>query len=223
MRSQIKALTGSVILASLLLLTACNSDNSNAATNAPTLAPTLTATPAPSLAPSPTATAAPAAPAAVTPAPATPKATASTDVDSKLIKELMTLAKAGKIPDVKFGAHTGLIDDVEKAWGKADKQEPAGKGFYATYDARKVVFGFNKGQQIFDVRSSDASLQKLTLKEIEHVLAKPDDITVNGDDSIYVYKVNDQYQLKFVIPKSTGKVDHISVFAPQDSINNMAG
>lgn len=48
-------------------------------------------------------------------------------------------------------------------------------------------------------------------------------IKVNGNDKIYIYKVNDQFELKFVIPSSTGKVDHISVFSPEDSINNMAG
>jgi hypothetical protein len=221
MRSQFKIITGSVMLASLLLLSACNSDNSSTATSAPTLTPTSTATPATSLAPSPTATA---TPVAATPIAATPAATAGTNANSKLIKELMALAKTGKIPDVKFGAHTGMIDDVEKAWGEADKQDAAGKGFYRTYSKKHVVFGFNKGSQIFDVRSSDPSLQKLTLKEIENVLAKPDDITVNGDDTIYIYKANEQYQLKFVIPKSTGKVDHISVYSAEEAVaNNMAG
>ncbi|MEM5687367.1 hypothetical protein AAHB49_17270 [Bacillus cereus] len=40
---------------------------------------------------------------------------------------------------------------------------------------------------------------------------------------MYVYKVNNQFELKFIIPKSTGKVNHISVFSPEDSINKMAG
>jgi hypothetical protein len=215
MKPQLKIIASSVLLASALMLTACSSDNQSTATIAPTLTPTLTTSPTASPATIPTATA--------TPIATTPTITGDTDANSKLINDLMALAKIGKVPDVKYGAHTGLIDDVEKAWGKADKEEPAGKGIYATYSKKNVVFGFNKGSQIFDVRSSDPVLQKLTLKEIEHVLAKPDDTTINGNDTIYVFKANDQYQIKFVIPKSTGKVDHISVFSPQDSINNMAG
>ncbi|MNN94259.1 hypothetical protein D3C81_2128520 [compost metagenome] len=81
----------------------------------------------------------------------------------------------------------------------------------------------NKGSQIFDVRSSASDLQQLTLQEIEQTLGKPDNTTTNGGDKIYIYQAGEQYQLKFIIPESTGKVDHISVFSEQDSINNMAG
>ncbi|WP_411830550.1 YjgB family protein [Paenibacillus odorifer] len=136
---------------------------------------------------------------------------------------MLELAKKGKVPGVKYAAHTGLIDEVEADWGKPDQQESAGKGIYATYTDKHVVFGFNKGSLIFDVRSSDSALQKLTLKQIEATLGKPDATKVNGDDKIYTYQANDQYQLKFIIPSSTGTVDHISVFSEQDSFNNMAG
>ncbi|MBB6675113.1 YjgB family protein [Cohnella nanjingensis] len=156
--------------------------------------------------------------------PASPPArTAETDDTGAELKELLKLAQKGRAPGIAYAAHTGLIDDVEKDWGKADKTEAAGKGIYATYAKKNAVIGFNKGSQIFDVRSSDPKLQKLTLKQIERTLGKPADTTKNGDDAIYVYNAGKQFQLKFVIPKSTGQVDHISVFSPQDAVNNMAG
>ncbi|MNN93443.1 hypothetical protein D3C81_2118940 [compost metagenome] len=86
-----------------------------------------------------------------------------------------------------------------------------------------MVFGFNKGSRIFDVRSSAADLQKLTLKEIEAVLGEPEKTAVNGGDKIYMYQAGKQYELKFIIPDASGTVGHISVFSEQDSINNMAG
>lgn len=139
------------------------------------------------------------------------------------IKGLFEQAKVGKVPNVPFASHTGDIEEIEKAWGKADKTEQAGSGIYATFTNKNVVFGFNKGSQVFDVRSYHAELKSITLQEIEKALGKPTSVKVNGEDKIYVYKVNNQFELKFVIPKSTGKVDHISVFSPKDSINNMAG
>ncbi|ETT76562.1 hypothetical protein C173_06086 [Paenibacillus sp. FSL R7-277] len=142
---------------------------------------------------------------------------------SKQLKELLELAKQGKVPGVEYAAHTGLIDEVEAAWGEPDLKESAGKGVYSTYSKKSVVFGFNKGMKIFDVRSSAPDLRNLTLKQIEEVLGKPDATTVNGEHNIYIYQANKQYQLKFIIPESTGTVDHISVFSEQDSINNMAG
>ncbi|MBY0597633.1 YjgB family protein [Bacillus bingmayongensis] len=155
-----------------------------------------------------------------------PQNPSNSSIDSKTssqIKNLLEQAKQGKVPNVSFAAHTGDIEEVEKAWGEADKTEPAGKGMYATYTSQNAVIGFNKGSQIFDVRSNHPELRTLTLQEIEKVLGKPMSTKVNGNDKIYIYKANDQFELKFVIPNSTGKVDHISVFSPEDSINNMAG
>lgn len=226
MSVQIKLIAGSILLAGMIGLAGCSSNNEAGNSESQATAPTETAV---------TATSEPEVSPSSTPAETAPAATSSpteTDKDStnsnsqnsdKQLKELLELAKKGKVPGVKYAAHTGLIDEVEADWGKPDQQESAGKGIYATYTDKHVVFGFNKGSLIFDVRSSDSALQKLTLKQIEATLGKPDDTKVNGDDKIYTYQANDQYQLKFIIPSSTGTVDHISVFSEQDSFNNMAG
>ncbi|AZN41299.1 YjgB family protein [Paenibacillus albus] len=142
---------------------------------------------------------------------------------TKDLKAMLTLAKDGKVKGIPFQADKGLLDDVEKDWGKSDKTDFAGKGMYASYAKKHAVIGFNKGSQIFDVRSDAAELQTLTLKQIEAALGKADNVTKNGNDTIYTYNANKTFQLRFVIPKDTGKVDHISVYAPADTINNMAG
>ncbi|MHC2835872.1 YjgB family protein [Bacillus sp. F9_6S_D1_P_5] len=156
----------------------------------------------------------------------TDSSTKDTAINQKSInhvKDLFELAKEGKVPNVPFAAHTGDIEDIEKAWGKADKTEQAGNGMYATFTNKNVSFGFNKGSQVFDVRSYHAELKSITLQDIEKALGKPTSVKVNGEDKIYVYKVNNQFELKFIIPESTGKVNHISVISPEDSINKMAG
>ncbi|MGE7873422.1 YjgB family protein [Bacillus paramycoides] len=158
--------------------------------------------------------------------PSTDSNSKNTALNQKLINHINDLfeqAKEGKVPNVPYAAHTGDIEEIEKAWGKADKTESAGNGMYATFTNKNVVFGFNKGSQVFDVRSYHSELKSITLQEIEKALGKPASVKVNGNDKIYVYKVNNQFELKFIIPKSTGKVDHISVFSPEDSINKMAG
>ncbi|MEK4464474.1 YjgB family protein [Paenibacillus sp. FSL H8-0315] len=234
MSVQIKLIAGSILLAGMIGLAGCSSNNEAGNSESQATAPTETAVTASSEPEvSPSSTPAETAPAtAPETAPAATSSPTETDKDStssnsqnsdKQLKELFELAKKGKVPGVKYAAHTGLIDEVEADWGKPDQQESAGKGIYATYTDRHVVFGFNKGSLIFDVRSSDSALQKLTLKQIEATLGKSDDTKVNGEDKIYTYQANDQYQLKFIIPSSTGTVDHISVFSEQDSFNNMAG
>ncbi|EGL19169.1 MULTISPECIES: YjgB family protein [unclassified Paenibacillus] len=200
-----------------LALAACGSDSK--AVPSPTAAPTVSAAPTPSASPSGSP------PPSATPAPsAKPGEAGSTGSDKAAqVKGIMELARKGQIAGVEYAAHTGLIDDVEKKWGKPDKQESAGKGQYATYTKRGVAFGFNKGMLIFDVRSYDKALQQLALADIKQTLGEPAEVTVNGGDTIYTYGAGSRYQLKFVIPKSTGKVDHISVYSPEDTKNLMAG
>lgn len=226
MSAQIKFLAAAILLIGMIGLAGCSSNNEAANSESPTNTPTetaITATSGPEV--SPSSTPAETAATETTSPTETNKDTAKANPQNsdKQLQELLELAKKGKVPGVEYAAHTGLIDEVEADWGKPDQQEPAGKGIYATYTDEHVVFGFNKGSLIFDVRSSDTALQKLTLKQIESTLGKPDDTKVNGEDKIYTYQANDQFQLKFIIPNSTGKVGHISVFSEQDSINNMAG
>ncbi|OKP98981.1 YjgB family protein [Paenibacillus sp. P46E] len=228
MNTSFRATAGILILAGILGLSACSSSNNDAANATPEAAPTAEATaisqpeasssPAPSVEPSEV-------PSAASPnaAGGGSESASSPEDSSKLLEELLQLAQQGKVPGVEYAAHTGLMDEVEAAWGQPDTKESAGKGIYATYSKKHVVFGFNKGSKIFDVRSSAANLQKLTLKQIESVLGTPDRTTVNGSDTIYIYQAGKRYDLKFIIPDASSTVDHISVFSEQDSINNMAG
>lgn len=221
MKHQQSVIAAIVLSAGFAILAGCN----DGGTAAPSTAPSGAAAPAASVpAASAPATASPGTSAAASAKPATAAPTASPAADKKqLLHELLELAKQGKAPGVEFAAHTGLIEDVEKAWGEPDKKESAGQGIYSTYSKKNAVFGFNKGSKIFDVRSSAPNLQELKLADIEAALGKSEDIRKNGDDTIYVYPAGKDFELKFIIPAATGKVSHISVFSPQDSKNNMAG
>lgn len=142
---------------------------------------------------------------------------------SELIGSIYNLAKEGKVEGSDYAAHDSLFDEIEKALGKPDSNESAGKGIYATYKDRGVTFGYNKGMVVFDVRSYSPKLKQISLKDLEVALGTPEEKTVSGSDTIYTYEVNKQYQLKFAITKSSGKVDHISVYSAADTKNNMAG
>ncbi|MDU0201036.1 MULTISPECIES: YjgB family protein [Paenibacillus] len=223
-----KAAVYPMLIASMLVFTACTSNEKPAASAAD---PIASSSPSPVVEATSTPSATPSATPAVSSKPAstpsgnvnvTPVSSETTSV-TKQIKDMLELAKSGKVAGIEFAAETKLIDDVEKAWGKADHTDVVASSIYATYSKKNAVIGFNKGDQIIDIRSSDPKLQTLTLNQIEQALGKPSDTKVNGDDTIYIYKASDMFQLKFIIPKSSGKVDHISVFDTKHSVNNMAG
>lgn len=205
----IRHLIGISVLAAAIALGGCSGNDNKGGTADPTAVPSE----------SPASTPSPANP-SQEPIPS-PSGEASAEKPD--IGELVQEAKEGKVPGCDYAAHIALYDEIEKAWGKPDQNETAGKGMYAVYEDRGITFGYNKGMIVFDVRSYASDLQTLGLDDIEAALGKADEQTANGGDDIYVYQVNDQYQLKFVIPQESGKVDHISVYSPEDAKNNMAG
>ncbi|CAI6082698.1 YjgB family protein [Cohnella sp. JJ-181] len=232
MRVSFKKASYGFALASVLVLAACNSAGADASSGngAPSASPSASApasaSPSASAGSGTDASASPSGGASASASAPASSSAAPTKISAEVaaqIKELMKLAKEGKAPGIPYVVHDSLIDDVKDDWGKPDSDDMAGKGFYAVYGKHHAVFGYNKGSQLFDIRSSDAKLQKLTLLQIEQALGKPSSTTKNGDDTIYVYETGKEFQLKFVIPKSTGKVDHISVFSKTGSHNNMAG
>jgi hypothetical protein len=141
--------------------------------------------------------------------------------NATLIHEIVTLAKVGTVKNCSFPADTTVIDQVIAKWGKADQQDFVAGNRYFTYTSHGIVFGVNKGEQIFDVRSYSKEIQQITFDEVNGVLGKPNEVHYSNGDTIWVFNVNEKFQLKFVGSKST--IDHISVFCPADAKNQMAG
>ncbi|MGJ7911030.1 polysaccharide deacetylase family protein [Neobacillus sp. LXY-1] len=130
------------------------------------------------------------------------------------VQQLVAQAKTGHAYTVPFAAQHSTISQVKDAWGEPNQVDQVGGGYYANYTKRYAVFGYNQDGTIFDVRSNDPTIQEFTLSDIEKELGTPTSRSTNQNDQIYTYKLNAQYQLKWIIPQSTGKVDHIAVYSP---------
>lgn len=147
----------------------------------------------------------------------------------KVLSNILQLAKQGKVINCEFPVNTTVIESVEKKWGQPDKTDwiPAAKGNYSTFLKKNVVFGFNKGSQIFEVRSLDKSLNKISRSMINDFFGPPAyDVIVNGEE-IIGYIASQDYKILFVFPKAlaNGKsqfLDHYSVLYPRGTLNNMA-
>jgi len=152
-----------------------------------------------------------------------------TDSRKTLLSNMMNLAREGKVIDCEYPVKTTVIDDIEKKWGQPDKKDwvPAAKGTYVTYSKRHLAFGFNKGEQIFETRSSDSQLGKITLSLAKQVYGTPDhDVKSNGEE-IMGYRAGEEYKMLLVFPQAAGKntnpaLDHYSVLYPKGTVNMMA-
>jgi len=144
-----------------------------------------------------------------------------------LVAQSLQLAMVGKVAGVPYTVDTTNFEDVQRKWGKPAQQNAAGAGIYATYTQPAVAFGFNKGAQIFDIRSYDKTLQEITLSQVKRVLGTPGAVRAHGNETILLYTAGPKFQLLWIFPNATQAnpdphVDHISVFCPQDTVDLMA-
>jgi hypothetical protein len=141
----------------------------------------------------------------------------------------MQSAKQGKVINSEFAAKTTITEDVKKKLGEPDRTDwiPAAKGSYATYSKLNIVFGFNKGSQVFEVRSFDNKIKKIPLSKVKEVFGVPDyDVKSNGE-KIVGYVANKDFKVLLVFPQPTSSksdplMDHYSVLYPRGTVNNMA-
>ena len=141
----------------------------------------------------------------------------------------MQLAKQGKIINSEFPVKTTVIEDVEKKLGNPDKVDwvPSAKGNYAVFSKYNLVFGFNKGAQIFEARSFDKQLNELSLSMVKKVYGTPAyDVKSNGEE-IIGYVASSEYKILLVFPQPSNShpnpvMDHYSVLYPKGTFNNMS-
>ena len=160
--------------------------------------------------------------------------TQTTDPTTSLLLIMMQLAEQGKIFDfdfpTKFPMKTSNIEDVEKVWGKPDQTDyvAAAKGTYATYLSHNIIFGFDKGGQIFEVRSlASNQFIGLTLAKVKEALGTPAYDTTSNGQEIIGYPAGEEFKIEVVFPLPTTNnpnppMDHYNVLYPQGTANEIA-
>jgi len=155
--------------------------------------------------------------------------TSDQDLQKTMLSNIMALAKKGKIINCEFPVKTTVIEDVEKKWGQPNKTEwiPAAKGTYTTFSKQNIVFGFNKGSQIFEARSFDGTLGKINLSTVKEVFGKPAYDVKSGGQEIIGYTAGSDYKILLVFPQPTKSIanpymDHYSVLYAKGTVNMMA-
>lgn len=156
--------------------------------------------------------------------------TKSADSKKDMLLNMMQLTKLGKTINCNFAAKTTNIETVIKAWGKADKTVyvTSAKGSYATYGYHNVVFGFNKGEQVFEVRSFDPKLKNISLAKVKEVFGKPAYDFKTDSQEIIGYKAGTEFKIEMVFTRPTKNnpnpmIDHYNVLYPVGTVNSMAG
>jgi hypothetical protein len=152
-------------------------------------------------------------------------ARAGTDADA-LLNAIDLLARQGWILNCGYRLEENTVDDVTDDIGEPDESSyvESAKGTYATFDQARIVVGFNKGEQIFELRSFDARLGGVKLNDVKAYYGEPDHKSTGSGEQYLSYKLSDKLNIKFVF-SSTGKnpsLKHYNVLWPEGSANLMA-
>ena len=153
---------------------------------------------------------------------------ANEEQQKAMLQNMKKAAQEGKVLNIDFAVKTNLVDEVQEKWGKEDKSEyiAAAKGTYVTYAKHNAVFGFNKGSQLFEVRSTDSALKNITLSQTKAVFGKPDYDNKGSNEEIIGYVITKEFKILMVFPTAKSgedpKLDHYSVFYPDGTVNSMA-
>lgn len=148
---------------------------------------------------------------------------------ARLLQEIEKSAREGKVPGCEYAVKSSVADDVEKAWGKPDKNEyiAAAKGTFATYTSRGIVIGSNKGMQIFDIRSYNDDIKVIRASDLAKIYGQADKTLSYDGQQMIGYQMGAEFRLRFIFPAATKSnpnpsLDHLSVLYPAGSVNSMA-
>lgn len=141
------------------------------------------------------------------------------------LDDIMSSAKYGTVLNLEFKDGETNISDIEDKWGKADTTDyvEGAKGYYSTYSDHNMVFGWNKGGQIFEIRYMGDPETKVPCNVVKEIYGEPDYVSSYDECAILGYKVNEKFKLLMVFDgmSEDAKLDHYSVLYPEITANSM--
>ncbi|KLU60719.1 hypothetical protein CEB3_c31020 [Peptococcaceae bacterium CEB3] len=151
------------------------------------------------------------------------------DPTESLLGNMQIFAEQGKVLFCDFPAKTSTFEEIESAWGRADKTDyvAATGSTYASFTGHYVMFGVNKRGRVFEVRSYDPRFSGISLAEAERVLGKPAYDAKSKGQEVIGYAVNSEFKLEMVFGEPTASqpnpgLDHYNVLYPRGTVNTMA-
>lgn len=146
-----------------------------------------------------------------------------------LLADIRTYATQGKVINSDYTIKNTNITSVQKRLGKPDSSAwvTSAKGLYSTYSKHNIVFGSNKGGQIFEIRSLDPRINKISLSMVRANFGTPQHDVKTGGREIIGYTSGEQFKILFVFPEPTKNkpdplMNNYSVLYPAGTANSMA-
>ncbi len=137
-----------------------------------------------------------------------------------LVSLLFETAEKGQVVNIPFTVRETDIQQLYEQWEESDNKSNHSSDIYETYEKRNATIGHRLGT-IFDIRSDASFIQDIRLNDIKSIGGEPDYVRSYKDEkvdqTILVYDVAQNFQLKWILPVPTPTepnpfVHHISVY-----------
>lgn len=148
-----------------------------------------------------------------------------TTSETKILSNIKDSANDGKVinSDFRLGDTIGTVID---SLGEPSERNyvKSAKGDYFTFSKNNIVFGCNKGEEIFEVRSFDKDLNTVTFDDVQSFFGKPAYKTnTKFNEKIIGYEINKKFKILFVFDDKSLNLKHYSVLYPKLTSNSMLG
>ncbi|QUG43320.1 beta-N-acetylhexosaminidase [Psychrobacillus sp. INOP01] len=143
---------------------------------------------------------------------------------------LFELAEKGQTINSPFIVGETTIQKVHELWGAPERKSENASAIYEEFLSNNASVG-HQSKIVFDIRSSSPEIQQIHLEDIKSIKGEPDKIRSYQDDqvdqTILIYDVTKDFQLKWILPKPTEEnpnptVHHISVFTEFEEAVNLS-
>lgn len=131
-----------------------------------------------------------------------------------MLENIFDSAKEGKMPNNDLVVGETSADDVYDSWGDTDDKTDVEGITYLDYPDQSTTIGI-KNDVVVDARSFQKDIKQIDLQTIKDFKGDPDDERHFKDDddnqTILVYEMPNDYELKWVLPKPTEEENNPNV------------
>ncbi|WP_158231793.1 beta-N-acetylhexosaminidase [Sporosarcina sp. P19] len=111
-------------------------------------------------------------------------------------------AKTGRLPNQQWQAGETTFQQVQDQLGEADKVERDNKGTYAVYEKEQLKLGLTENNLVYKLRTVESNLDDVKQSQTREILGAPDKLGQLDEQTAFVYKLNDEYQLTLLFSSS---------------------
>ncbi|WP_158233854.1 beta-N-acetylhexosaminidase [Sporosarcina sp. P3] len=120
-------------------------------------------------------------------------------------------AEKGNLPNQQWQVGETTYQQVKDQVGEADKIEHSRKESYAIYEKEQLKLHLTENNLVYKLRAVESKLNEVTQLQTKAILGDPDRLRQVNEQTIFVYDLNDEYQLTLLFSSSDNHASIVEI------------